>query len=145
MAMLSRVILLVRDVPTSAKFFTQGLGLNLARLSQDERNALLTYHTDSDLSPSTPPGLSLRFSDVEAELTPGYSTLLSFTLDDLDDAVIRCVQLGAHLDGPVKHTVNGKVDSHFQRDPPIVDLIRCLQAASLRTPDGHMVGLYEPV
>jgi predicted enzyme related to lactoylglutathione lyase len=44
---------------------------------------------------------------------------------DLDSVVAAAVQAGAHLDGPIQYPAHGKI-------------------ASLRTPDGHMVGLHEP-
>ncbi|XP_077229109.1 uncharacterized protein LOC143862002 isoform X3 [Tasmannia lanceolata] len=56
----------------------------------------------------------------------GYSSLLSFTVTDLNSTVTKLMALGAELDGSVKYEIHGKVAA-----------MRCL--------DGHMLGLYEPV
>ena len=44
----------------------------------------------------------------------------------MDATSAKCVQLGGQLDGPIQYPAHGKV-------------------AALRTPDGHMIGLQEPV
>lgn len=61
----------------------------------------------------------------EAQCCTGYSPLLTFQVDDLDTIIPRLIQHGAALDGPVKHQPYAKI-------------------AALRSPDGHMLGLYEP-
>ena len=43
----------------------------------------------------------------------------------MDTTVARCLQLGGHLDGPIQYPAHGKV-------------------ATVKSPDGHMIGLYEP-
>ncbi len=55
----------------------------------------------------------------------GYSPLLTFDVDDLDDALPRLLGLGAALDGPVRRELYGTT-------------------AALRAPCGHMIGLHEP-
>jgi predicted enzyme related to lactoylglutathione lyase len=50
---------------------------------------------------------------------------LNFEVDDMDTTVAKCVQMGGNLDGPIQYPAHGKV-------------------AVLRSPDGHMIGLYEP-
>ncbi|KAL6176302.1 hypothetical protein ACLB2K_052936 [Fragaria x ananassa] len=55
----------------------------------------------------------------------GYSSLVSFTVPDINQSVTKLMVLGAELDGPIKYEIHGKV-------------------AALRCIDGHMVGLYEP-
>jgi predicted enzyme related to lactoylglutathione lyase len=61
----------------------------------------------------------------EAMMSTGYTPLLNLQVHDLDSVVAAAVQAGAHLDGPIQYPAHGKI-------------------ASLRTPDGHMVGLHEP-
>ncbi|WVZ59606.1 hypothetical protein U9M48_009723 [Paspalum notatum var. saurae] len=55
-----------------------------------------------------------------------YSSMLSFTVPDINSTVSKLMALGAELDGPIKYEIHGKV-------------------AALRCIDGHMLGLYEPV
>ena len=120
-ARLSRVVLMVRnDGPSLAKateFFHSGVGLNVLRVT-DEWAEL----TDS----SNQLSISLQTVPTEPQLSTGYSPLLSFEVADMDATITRCVQLGGHLDGPIQYPAHGKV-------------------AALRSPDGHMIGLYEPV
>jgi hypothetical protein len=60
----------------------------------------------------------------EAQCSPGYSPFLTFQVDDMDSAIPRLLGLGAVLDGAVIYNAYGKT-------------------AAVRTPDGHMLGLYE--
>ena len=69
--------------------------------------------------------LSIKAVESEAQLTQGYSPILSFDVDDLDTVIAKCAQMGANLDGPIQYPAHGKI-------------------AALRSPDGHMIGLYEP-
>ena len=69
--------------------------------------------------------LSIQSNDTESQLSTGYSPFLNFDVEDMDSTVARCVQMGANLDGPIQYPAMGKV-------------------AALRSPDGHMIGLYEP-
>jgi hypothetical protein len=69
--------------------------------------------------------LCLAAADSLAQVTTGYSPHLHFDVADLDSTVVQLIQLGAELDGTIKHEPHGKM-------------------AALRTPDGHMIGLYEP-
>lgn len=40
----------------------------------------------------------------------GYSSLLSFTVTDINSTVTKLMTLGAELDGPIKHEIHGKVN-----------------------------------
>uniref|UniRef100_A0A2P2JI41 Uncharacterized protein n=1 Tax=Rhizophora mucronata TaxID=61149 RepID=A0A2P2JI41_RHIMU len=44
----------------------------------------------------------------------GYSSLLSFTVTDINSTVTKLMALGAELDGPIKYEVHGKVMTTFQ-------------------------------
>ncbi|KAL4346045.1 hypothetical protein AHAS_Ahas11G0339100 [Arachis hypogaea] len=68
----------------------------------------------------------LATSDQVVQMHKGYSSLLSFTVTDINTTVTKLMALGAELDGPIKYEIHGKVAA-----------MRCL--------DGHMLGLYEPV
>lgn len=61
----------------------------------------------------------------ESQCSTGYSPLLTFEVDDMDGMIPRLIQLGASLDGSIRYEAYGKM-------------------AAVRSPDGHMVGLYEP-
>ncbi|XLS51837.1 hypothetical protein HN51_012514, partial [Arachis hypogaea] len=67
----------------------------------------------------------LATSDQVVQIHKGYSSLLSFTVTDINTTVTKLMALGAELDDPIKYEIHGKVAA-----------MRCL--------DGHMLGLYEP-
>jgi predicted enzyme related to lactoylglutathione lyase len=70
--------------------------------------------------------LTIKAVESEAQLCKGYTPILSFDVNDIDSVITRCIHMGASLDGPIQYPAHGKV-------------------AVLRSPDGHMIGLYEPV
>ncbi len=129
-----RALLMVRGsngVAAAVNFYRDGLGLAVVRHTDDW--AELACPIGSSLGnksidashPSINFRLSIQAVYSEAQLGIGYSPFLSFDVDDMDSTVARCVQMGAHLDGPIQYPAHGKV-------------------AALRAPDGHMIGLYEP-
>ncbi|KAK3268908.1 hypothetical protein CYMTET_22617 [Cymbomonas tetramitiformis] len=107
-------MLLQRDVPKAVRFYSEGLGLKVNFFTQ-EWAELQSGQTK----------LALKAAQGEAYCTAGYTPFLSFNVADLDSTVTKLLTLGAQLDGPIKYPTHGKV-------------------ASLRAPDGQMLGLYEP-
>ena len=119
LARLSRVVLMVRQgegLSKAVEFYHSVLGLPVVRVTEFWAE-LQGNH-----------GLSLALQAVhsESQLSQGYSPLLNFEVNDMDTTIAKCVQMGGHLDGPIQYPAHGKV-------------------AALRAPDGHMIGLYEPV
>jgi hypothetical protein len=116
MSVLSRVMLFSRAPRASAEFF-EILGAR-ATLVTDQLVQLQAGAVCLDIvrAPS------------EAALSTGYSPVLSFTLqpDHLSTCVPQLIMRGAHLDGAIQYRAQETV-------------------ASLRTPDGHMLALVEPV
>ena len=110
---LRQILLLQRDVPAAARFYAEGLGLQVRELSP----TWAEVETGGTR-------ITLRAGTSEAALSTGYSPLLAFDVHDLDDAVQKLLGLGARLDGPIRYPVHGK-------------------AASMRGPNGHMLSLYE--
>jgi catechol 2,3-dioxygenase-like lactoylglutathione lyase family enzyme len=113
-----RAVLMVRGPEGVAKavdFFHQGLGLSVLR------------HSDEWAELCCGRGITINFQAVstEAQLSTGYSPMLSFEVADMDHTIATCVQMGAHLDGSIQYPAHGKV-------------------AAIRSPEGHMIGLYEP-
>jgi len=131
-----RALLMVRGaeaVAQSVNFYQNALGMHVVRHTDDWAELSCPVATSADSSSSasfTAPvsanfRLSIKAVESEAQLSVGYSPFLSFDVDDMDGTVARCAQMGAHLDGPIQYPAHGKV-------------------ATLRAPDGHMIGLYEP-
>lgn len=144
-----RAVLMVRGaegVAESVNFYQNALGMNVSRHT-DEWAELTCGVAESDsdggavppeVVPASPTAetahaspaitnfrLSIKAVESEAQLSHGYTPFLSFDVEDMDSVVARCAQMGAKLDGPIQYPAHGKV-------------------AVLRTPDGHMIGLYEP-
>ncbi|KAK7318150.1 hypothetical protein RJT34_02848 [Clitoria ternatea] len=108
------ILQLHKDVPKAAHFYSEGLGFttNVCTLRWAELQ-------------SGPLKLALMHSPNDTVMQKGYSTLLSFSVIDINSTVTKLVALGAELDGPIKYEIHGKVAA-----------MRCL--------DGHILGLYEP-
>uniref|UniRef100_A0A7S2HIP9 VOC domain-containing protein n=1 Tax=Helicotheca tamesis TaxID=374047 RepID=A0A7S2HIP9_9STRA len=131
---LSRTILMVRnatDVANAVNFYQNGLGLTVVRHTDEWAELACAAGTDSTTTTTTISNnnntirLSIKTASNEAQLSVGYSPILSFDVTDMDGIVSRCAQMGGHLDGPIQYPAHGKV-------------------AALRSPQGHMIGLYEP-
>lgn len=71
-----------------------------------------------------PPSNTITTTCSEAYATTGYSPVLAFNVPDLQDTLMRCLGLGATMDGAIQHTPRGAV-------------------AALRGPDGQMISLIE--
>jgi catechol 2,3-dioxygenase-like lactoylglutathione lyase family enzyme len=121
-------------VAQSVNFYQNALGMHVIRHTDDWAElacpvAIPATSSDTSSSPSNHSSANFRLSiksvESEAQLSTGYSPILTFDVDDMDGTVARCAQMGAHLDGPIQYPAHGKV-------------------ATLRAPDGHMIGLYEP-
>lgn len=112
---LRALVLLVRDVELASNFYVKGLKLPILH-----REA-----STVDLLASSEVTISLQqVEGNEAALCVGYSPFINFDVKDMDEAVPTLLQLGGQLDGPVQYEAHGKV-------------------AAVRSPDGHMVGLFE--
>jgi len=90
---------MLKDLPSAVHFYGKnGLGLTLKR--QGEMTA--------EFDTGGPP-LVLKAVEGEAMRSTGYSPFLCFDVMDMDSTVVRLLQLGASLDGPVKYPAYGKV------------------------------------
>ncbi|XVF10483.1 hypothetical protein REPUB_Repub07fG0187000 [Reevesia pubescens] len=87
-----------KDVPKAAKFYSQGLdfSVNICTLRWAELQ-------------SGPLKLGLVQSPSDIMMQNGYSSLLSFTVSDINSTVTKLMALGAELDGPIKYEIHGKV------------------------------------
>lgn len=113
--MLRHVMVLTRNVNASVGFWC-GLGLSVVSHTPDVF-AELAF-------PSSSTTLALKHATSESTLSTGYALQLVLDVQGLDAMLPAACSLGAHMDGPVKYTAYGKL-------------------ASLRSPDGVIVGLFE--
>ncbi|CAI8584857.1 unnamed protein product [Vicia faba] len=104
-----------KDVPKAARFYSEGLDftVNVCTLRWAELQ-------------SGPLKLALLHSPIDQSKQKEYTSLLSFTVTDINSTVTKLMALGAELDGPIKYEIHGKV-------------------AAMRCIDGHVLGLYEPL
>ncbi len=114
----TRAVLMVRGTEGLARateFYRSGLGLKVVQVADDW----------AELECGNSFTISLNAVTNEPQVSTGYSPHLSFEVKDMDSIISKCLQKGGHLDGPIQYPAHGKV-------------------ASLRSPDGHLIGLYEP-
>ena len=122
---LRHILLLQRDVPLAAAFYERALGLRVT--VSTETYAELASESPSDSTASNAPigaSLALQRADAESQLTPGYSPIIHFEVDDIQARVNAALSLGGRLDGKIQYETHGAV-------------------AAVRAPDGHMIGMYE--
>ncbi|PRQ17520.1 putative glyoxalase/Bleomycin resistance protein/Dihydroxybiphenyl dioxygenase [Rosa chinensis] len=108
------ILQLHKDVPRAARFYSEGLDftVHVCTLRWAELQ-------------SGPLKLGLMQSPNDHVMQKGHSSLLSFTVTDINQTMTKLMALGGELDGPIKYEIHGKVAA-----------MRCL--------DGHILGLYEP-
>lgn len=115
MASFRWVLQLHKDVPRAARFYSEGLDLAInvctPRWAELQSGALKLALMQSNNCDNT-----LQ--------NKGYSSMISFSVTDINSTVTKLMMLGAELDGSIKYEIHGKV-------------------AALRCIDGHMLGLYE--
>ena len=122
---LRHILLLQRDVPLAAAFYERALGLRVTVCT--ETYAERASESPSDSTASNAPigaSLALQRADAESQLTPGYSPIIHFEVDDIQARVNAALSLGGRLDGKIQYETHGAV-------------------AAVRAPDGHMIGMYE--
>ena len=113
---LRNIVLTVKNSHTTAKFFADAIGMHVHHKGD----------SSIELQPNGGgPPIIVMEAQSAATLTGGYSPLLNFDIQDMDATVVNAITLGAILDGPIKYAAYGKI-------------------AALRSPDGHMIGLFEP-
>ena len=124
--MLRQILLLQRDVPRAAKFYSQSLGLKVNVLTDSwaelccgssvlalkavEGYRLLALIWKRGNFASRLVSLFWQ-SCREALCSPGYSPFISFSTDDLQRCVTSMLDLGARMDGAVQYTPQGKVST----------------------------------
>ena len=121
---LRHILLLQRDV-RSRRILRARARLRVTVCT--ETYAELASESPSDSTASNAPigaSLALQRADAESQLTPGYSPIIHFEVDDIQARVNAALSLGGRLDGKIQYETHGAV-------------------AAVRAPDGHMIGMYE--
>ncbi|KAG2277560.1 hypothetical protein Bca52824_060115 [Brassica carinata] len=125
------ILQLHKDVPKAARFYAQGLdfSVNVVTLRWAELQ-------------SGPLKLALMQSPSDHVVSEkGYSSLLSFTVTDINTSISKLMELGGELDGSIKYEVDGKVK---KQAATIFIFPANAQISYTLCLDGHVLGLYEP-
>lgn len=102
---LRHIMLLAKDVPAAAAFYSGALGLPLTRLTERWAEldcgggGVLAVTADAD-------GAS---GDPAPAAAASRSPFLCFSVRDLQTVVARCLDAGAALDGPIQYPPRGAV------------------------------------
>lgn len=119
LARISRLVFMVRGsegITSAVDFYHKAVGLSVLRVTDEW----------AEMSAGNGVILSLKAVSDESQLSFGYSPWITFEVDNLSQRIATCAQAGAHLDGPIQYPAHGSV-------------------AVMRTPDNHMIGLYQPL
>lgn len=105
------VMLMVKDIPASVKFYNEGLGLpiKLSTPGWAELNAN---------------GTTIALHAAESDVHAGSSPILSFHVDDVYAVIASLEQLGASLEGRVREPSFGKVAAVRTPDGHLVSLLQ---------------------
>ena len=125
--MLRSIVLYARNVSKAASFYSEGLGMRLTRTSNAPPISMYDEHpewTEAVLETPDSIPLIIHHMNQEAFYSTGCSPLLVFRVEEMENMIPRLLMRGAFMDGKIHYDVQGKM-------------------VRLRTPDGHMIALYE--
>lgn len=116
------VMLMVKDIPATVKFYSEGLGLPVKVSSPG--------WAELDAN-----GTTIALHAAESPVAGGDSLILSFHVDDIQAAIATLEQLGAQLEGRVREPSFGKVAAVRTPDGHLVSLLQpASQPAASSTP-----------
>ena len=110
-AKFKHIMLMVKDIPTAVKFYTEGLGLKVKMSSPG------WAELDAD-------GTTIAFHAASEDGQSGASPILSFHVDDVYGTISRLEEMGAELQGRVREPSFGKVAAMRTPDGTIVSLLQ---------------------
>nr|WP_310416249.1 VOC family protein [Chamaesiphon sp. OTE_8_metabat_110] len=105
------IMLMVKSIPTSLKFYSEGLGLPVKMSSPG--------WAELDAN-----GTTIALHAAESNADSGSSPILSFHVDDIQSAIATLEQLGASLEGRVREPSFGKVAAIRTPDGHLVSLLQ---------------------
>ena len=110
-AQFKHIMLMVKDISTSVRFYSEGLGLpiKLSTPGWAELNA---------------DGTTIALHAAADDADVGSSPILSFHVDDISAAIASLENLGATLEGRVREPSFGKVAAIRTPDGHLVSLLQ---------------------
>ena len=110
-AVFKHIMLMVKDIPNTVKFYEEGLGL--------------------EVKVSTPGWAELKAGDTTIALhgasengQSGNAPILSFHVEDVHEAIAKLESLGANLEGRVREPSFGKVAAMRSPDGTLISLLQ---------------------
>ncbi len=105
------VMLMVKDVMASVKFYSEGLGLPVKMASPG--------WAEIDAN-----GTTIAFHAAESVSNVGDSPILSFHVEDVMSAIATLEEMGAKLEGRVREPAFGKVAAMRTPDGHLLSLLQ---------------------
>jgi catechol 2,3-dioxygenase-like lactoylglutathione lyase family enzyme len=110
-AQFRHIMLMVKDVPTTVKFYSEGLGLTLTKFSPNW----------AELEAN---GTTIALHGVEEIPETGSSPILSFYVEDVYAEIAHLESFGASLEGRVREPSFGKVAAVRTPEGHLVSLLQ---------------------
>lgn len=110
-AQFKHIMLMVKDIPATVKFYNQGLGLPVKMSSPG--------WAELDAN-----GTTIALHAAQETVAGGDSPILSFHVDDVHAAIATLEQLGAKLEGQVREPSFGKVAAVRTPDGHLLSLLQ---------------------
>ncbi len=117
-AQFKHIMLMVKDIPATVKFYSEGLGLKVMKSSPG------WAELDAD-------GTTIALHAASEDGQSGSSPILSFHVDDVYGTIATLEEMGATLEGSVREPSFGKVAAMRTPDGSIISL---LQPARVEAP-----------
>ncbi|MGK7875807.1 MAG: VOC family protein [Xenococcaceae cyanobacterium] len=105
------IMLMVKDIPATVKFYSEGLGLKV------KMSSLGWAELDAN-------GTTIALHGASENGQSGSSPILSFHVDDVYATIATLEEMGAKLEGSVREPSFGKVAAMRTPDGSIVSLLQ---------------------
>lgn len=110
-AQFKHVMLMVKDIPATVKFYSEGLGLQVKMASPG------WAELDAD-------GTTIALHAASETSAGADSPILSFHVEDVMDAIANLESMGAQLEGRVREPSFGKVAAMRTPDGHLLSLLQ---------------------
>jgi len=110
-AQFKHIMLMVKDIPSTVKFYSEGLGLKIKMSSPG------WAELDAD-------GTTIALHAAQENGQAGNAPILSFHVEDVYETIAKLEEMGATLEGRVREPSFGKVAAMRTPDGSILSLLQ---------------------